>query len=42
MMTFTSGKLIVDQEGGWGFGHNVTAAGTYRKAVAKKPKFGFE
>ncbi len=39
-MKFTGGKLIVKQEGGCGFGHNVTAGGTYRKVSSRKPKFG--
>ncbi|MDS4059219.1 MAG: hypothetical protein RKP73_11695 [Candidatus Contendobacter sp.] len=30
-MRFIAGQLIVTQEGGCGFGHNVTAIGTYRK-----------
>ena len=38
-MKFTQGKLVVDQEGGCGFGHNVTANGTYRKISSRKPKF---
>jgi hypothetical protein len=38
-MKFTRGKLIVSQEGICGFGHNVTAAGTYRKSSSRKPKF---
>ena len=40
IMRFTEGKLIVEQEGGCGFGHNVTASGTYRKISRSKPKFG--
>lgn len=36
---FTGGKLVVIQTGICGFGHNVTAAGTYKKVSAKKPKF---
>ena len=40
IMRFTEGKLIVEQEGGCGFGHNVTASGTYRKTSRSKPKFG--
>ena len=39
-MKFTRGKLVVTQEGICGFGHNVTAAGTYRKTSSRKPKFG--
>jgi hypothetical protein len=38
-MTFKGGKLVVDQEGGCGFGHNVIASGTYRKTSSRKPKF---
>jgi hypothetical protein len=34
-MKFTGGKLIVTQEGGCDFGHNVTAAGTYRKVSSR-------
>jgi hypothetical protein len=40
MMKFTGGKLIVKQEGGCGFGHNVMADGAYRKVSSRKPKFG--
>ena len=39
-MRFTRGKLIVEQEGICGFGHNVNAAGTYRRISRTKPKFG--
>jgi hypothetical protein len=39
-LKFTGGKLIVTQTGICGFGHNVSAAGTYKKVSAKKPKFG--
>jgi hypothetical protein len=39
-LKFTSDKLVVTQTGICGFGHNVTAAGTYKKVSAKKPKFG--
>ena len=39
-LRFTKGKLIVDQEGMCGFGHNVRADGTYRKISKLKPKFG--
>jgi hypothetical protein len=39
-MRFTRGKLIVKQEGICGFGHNVVAAGTYRRISRAKPKFG--
>lgn len=38
-MKFTKGKLVVEQEGGCGFGHNVSAGGTYMKANGRKPKF---
>jgi hypothetical protein len=38
-LKFTRGKLVVTQTGICGFGHNVTAAGTYKKVSAKKPKF---
>ena len=39
-LQFTGQRLVVDQEGMCGFGHNVTAAGTYRKTQTGKPKFG--
>jgi hypothetical protein len=39
-LKFTGDKLVVTQTGICGFGHNVTAAGTYMKVSAKKPKFG--
>lgn len=42
-MTFLpGGKLKVEQQGSdadCGFGHNVTADGTYRKVSSRKPKF---
>jgi hypothetical protein len=38
-LRFSGGKLVVTQTGICGFGHNVTAAGTYKKVSAKKPKF---
>jgi hypothetical protein len=38
-LKFTGGKLVVTQTGICGFGHNVTAAGTYKKVSPKKPKF---
>ena len=38
-MRFGGGKLVVAQEGGCGFGLNVTAAGTYRKVSGRKPTF---
>jgi hypothetical protein len=34
----TGGKLVVTQEGICGFGHNVTAAGTYRRVNTRKPR----
>jgi len=39
-LKFAGSKLVVTQTGICGFGHNVTAAGTYKKISAKKPKFG--
>jgi hypothetical protein len=39
-LTFGDKKLVVAQEGFCGFGNNVTAAGTYHKVSAAKPKFG--
>jgi len=41
-LTFLAGKLVVKQDGDdatCGFGHNVNAAGTYRKIRSGKPKF---
>ena len=38
-LTFTAGKLVVTQTGICGFGHNVSAEGTYKKVSFKKPKF---
>jgi hypothetical protein len=38
-LKFTRDKLVVTQAGICGFGHNVSAAGTYKKVSAKKPKF---
>jgi hypothetical protein len=38
-LKFTGGTLVVTQTGICGFGHNVSAAGTYKKVSAKKPKF---
>jgi hypothetical protein len=41
-MKFLSGKMVVTQEGDdfeCGFGHNVNAAGTYKKIRSGKPKF---
>jgi hypothetical protein len=39
-LKFTRGKLVVTQTGICGFGHNVSAEGTYKKISSKKPKFG--
>jgi hypothetical protein len=39
-LRFIGGKLVVTQTGICGFGHNVSAAGTYKKVSARKPKFG--
>jgi hypothetical protein len=39
-LRFTGGKLVVTQTGICGFGHNVSAAGTYKKVSAREPKFG--
>src|SRR5260370_41251282 len=39
-LKFTGGKLVVTQTSICGFVHNVSAAGTYKKVSAKKPKFG--
>lgn len=39
ILRFTGGKLLVTQTGICGFGHNVSAAGTYKKVSAKKPAF---
>lgn len=39
MLKFTGGKLVVTQTGICGFGHNVSAEGTYKKVSAQKPKF---
>jgi hypothetical protein len=41
-LKFTGGKLVVTQTGICGFGHNVSAEGTYKKVSSKKPKFGAE
>jgi hypothetical protein len=38
-MRFTRSRLIVNQEGICGFGHNVVATGTYRRISRAKPKF---
>jgi hypothetical protein len=37
---FTSGRLVVTKTGICGFGYNVSAEGTYKKASSRKPKFG--
>ena len=42
-MRFTRGRLVVTQAGApvsCGFGHNVSAAGTYRRTSARRPRFG--
>ena len=39
VMQFQGNQLIVRESGQCGFGHNVTAAGTYTKASSKKPQF---
>ena len=39
ILKFTPGKLVVTQTRVCGFGHNVTAEGTYKKVSSKKPKF---
>jgi hypothetical protein len=39
-MQFVGGGLKVKQESNCGFGHNVTAAGQYRKVNGSKPTFG--
>jgi hypothetical protein len=39
-LKFTGGKLLVTQTGICGFGHNVSAEGTYKKISSRKPKFG--
>jgi hypothetical protein len=38
-LKFSGSKLVVTQTGICGFGNNVTAAGTYKRVSAKKPKF---
>lgn len=38
-LKFVRGKLVVTQTGICGFGHNVSAAGTYKRVSARKPKF---
>jgi hypothetical protein len=39
-LKFTGSKLVVTQTGICGFGHSVSAEGTYKKTSSKKPKFG--
>jgi hypothetical protein len=39
-LKFTGTKLLVTQTGICGFGHNVSAEGTYKRISSKKPKFG--
>ena len=41
-LRFADDKLIVTQTGICGFGHNVSAEGTYKKISSKKPKFESE
>jgi hypothetical protein len=41
-LKFSGGKLIVTQTGMCGFGHNVSAEGTYKKVSSKKPNFESE
>ncbi|PYK29375.1 MAG: hypothetical protein DME57_10540, partial [Verrucomicrobia bacterium] len=41
-LKFAAGKLVVTQEGICGFGHNVSAEGTYKKVSSAKPKFDSE
>jgi hypothetical protein len=38
-LRFSNGKLLVTQVGLCGFGHNVSAEGTYKRVSSKKPKF---
>ncbi len=38
-LKFTRDKLVVTQTGICGFGHNVSAEGTYKKVSGKKPEF---
>ncbi|AFY94016.1 hypothetical protein [Chamaesiphon minutus] len=40
VMNFVGGGLKVQQKSNCGFGHNVTAAGQYRKISTRKPQFG--
>ena len=39
-LEFAGSKLVVTQTGICGFVHNVSAEGTYKKVLSKKPKFG--
>lgn len=41
-MKFAGRKLLVEQQGVCGFGHNVTADGTYRRVSSRRPKFGID
>jgi hypothetical protein len=41
-LKFIAGKLVVTQTGICGFGHNVSAEGTYKKVSSQKPKFGLD
>jgi hypothetical protein len=42
-MRFSSGKIEIEQAGDCGFGHNVTANGTYRRvSVCAAPEEGYE
>jgi len=41
-LKFAGGKLVVTQTGICGFGFNVSAEGTYKKASSSKPKFDSE
>ena len=38
-LKFMGGELVVTQAGICGFGHNISAEGTYKKISSKKPKF---
>ena len=42
MLRFAEDRLVVDQDGICGFGHNVSVAGTYRKISSRKPKFDMD
>jgi hypothetical protein len=39
ILKFIGAKPVVTQTGICGFGHNVTAAGTYKRVSAKRPNF---